>query len=416
MSRTNFWFGPDEQFRAAREDCAIVNGSGSWLWHRHYTQELWFDDDDDQGTLKYLFVNDALYGDSLRYSIDTRLLYADVDSHDPSHADISHRVAEAGFLEEESSKSKEAKGKLIDYLAIPAGKWDDVLETAYDAVDRGEEDIKKQKIENRFCGWGYGALEQNEVDYILGLEDEEDRREILNACSGQHMRKLQRPVVLLIGMIEDPWVVDELQSKKGWAIVYNFYDNRITVKPFLADLADEAHHPLAQKWNTDIPDDGISLIGHPAAVVEKILQLEAIQSLEDEKDLSTLKTHILVYYLVSKWLIDHGIALTHIKQADGDATLTDDHLGKLSEAKDKMLAAAAKIPIPHKKRQRHVEKKMESFQYMQRNLEDGEMSFRNEAVEAKAAGNEAAAEKAAKLYDQLWKLLQEFNMDPENEA
>lgn len=224
------------------------------------------------------------------------------------------------------------------------------------------------------------------------------------------MRKLQRPVILLVGMVEKP-SAEESETKRGWAIVYNLYNNRVTVKPFLSD---KTHHPLAEKWDVDLPDDGISLTGHPSAFVEKILQLQAdIKSKKHGRDPLTYGSRILVYYLIAKWLVRHWKALTGIKKADDVAAMTDEELETVNEAKGIMLAKSARIELPSKKQQRTAKKAIRAFGFLLSDLEDYEMAIRSKAVRAKEAGNEAAAKNAAKLYSQLWEQLQAFDIDPE---
>ncbi|KAL8718752.1 MAG: hypothetical protein Q9225_004149 [Loekoesia sp. 1 TL-2023] len=431
MSSSSFWFAPDAEYYAATEDYAIVNESASWVRRGLYEEELFLHDDDENSndgendlgkecklTLRDVLTDPIAYGNCLGLRTDTQLLYADVDSNDPSHLEINKRVAKEGFLEEESDRSKKTKENLIDHLVSLSHKPLDSYDSDYGDIDDVDEvddpDEAKAKRERilRALERTHGLVSPRKVDYILSLEDEGDRREVLNICSNQAIRKLQRPVILLVGMVEEP-SAEESKTKKGWAIVYNLYNNRITVKPFLSD---ETHHPLAEKWDADLPDDGISLTGHPSAFVEKILQLQAeIESKKHEEDPLTYASRILVYYLIAKWLVRHWKALTGIKQADDVAAMTDEGLEKVNEAKGIMLAKSARIELPSKKQQPTAKKAIRSFGFLLSDLEDYEMTIRSEAVKAKEAGNEAAAENAAKLYDQLREQLQAFNMDPEKE-
>ncbi|KAL8997752.1 MAG: hypothetical protein Q9188_006251 [Gyalolechia gomerana] len=453
-SSTSFWFAPDAEFYAAVEDNVVVGGSVSLTRQGLHEDEPFFDDDHDDDDdnvpsdeerdplkLRDILTDILYYGNCLGFETDAQLLYADVDSHDPSELDFNKRVAKSGFLEEESDKSKQAREKLIDHLASLPWQTDNFWDGDSDDLD-AEDDFDEEKVKEkrqrlkerydrmysktkdadkykkdreriaRVFGRDFGLLSSDKVDYILGLEDEEDRREVLNVCSNQSMRKLQRPVVLLIGTIEKP-SEEKPGTKQGWAMVYNFYDDHITIKPFISN---KTHHPLAQKWDTDIPNDGICLTGHPATFVDKVLQLEGeIKSKEQEGDIQTYASQILVYYFATRWLILHWKALSGMK-VDGEVAMTDEGLGKVSDAKSFMLRISAQIKLPHEKRQPAAKKTIRGFEHLQSHLEDYEASIRKEAVRAKEAGNERAAEDAAKLYGKLTKLLQAFHMNAEKEV
>ncbi|KAL8935519.1 MAG: hypothetical protein Q9211_004663 [Gyalolechia sp. 1 TL-2023] len=200
----------------------------------------------------------------------------------------------------------------------------------------------------------YGLLSSDKVDYILGLEDKKDRREVLNVCSNQSMRKLQRPVVLTVG--------------------------------------------------------------HPAAFVGKVLQLkDELKSKEQKGDMQTYASQILVYYFVARWLILHWKALSGIK-VDSEVAMTDENLEKISDAKYFMLQKSANIELPCEKRQHPAKKTIQAFEHMQSYLEDYEGAIREEAVKAKEVGKETAAEDAVKLYSKLTELLQAFNRNAEKDV
>ncbi|KAL9023009.1 MAG: hypothetical protein Q9196_007430, partial [Gyalolechia fulgens] len=365
-SSTSFWFAPDAEFYAAIEDSVVVGQSASLTRQGLHEDEPFFDDDDEDAPrdkekhplkLRDLLTDTLYYGNCLRFGNDAQLLYADIDIHDPCELDINKRVAKAGFLEQESDKSKQARENLIDHLASLPWQtdnfWDGDPDHLDDEDDRDEEEVKKkrqrlkeryermynkvkdadkykedrERITREFEG-DYGLLSSDKVDYILGLEDEKDRREVLNVCSNQSMRKFQRPVVLLVGTIEKP-SMEECGTQEGWAMVYNFYNNHITIKPLVSH---KTHHPLAQKWDVEIPDDGICSTGHPAAFVGKVLQLkDELKSKEQKGGIQTYASQILVYYFVARWLILHWKALSGIK-VDSEVAMTDENLDKISDA------------------------------------------------------------------------------------
>ncbi|KAI4179810.1 MAG: hypothetical protein L6R41_007628 [Letrouitia leprolyta] len=460
-SSTDFWFEPDAEFYAAVEDNVVVGQTTSMTRQGLQEGELFsFSDtgfdgdnldgddlDDDHASveqeerpanLRDILTNTFTYGygNALGLETDTQLLYADVDNHDPSELDINKRVAKAGFLEEESGRLTLVKANLIGHLATLPWPGDDFWSSDPDldyeesdeegTVREKRQQLKKahdkrystkkeyEMFENdrlyieRIFEREYGLLSPDKVDYILCLEKEEDRREVLTVCSNQTKRKLRRPVVLLIGAIEKP-SREKPETKEGWAVVYDFFNNHITIKPYLMD---KTHHPLAQKWDSDIPSDGVCLTGHPAVFVDKILQLEA----EIKAGINEAHTaQVLVYYLVARWLILHWKALSAIK-VDGQATMTDEELEKVSDAKRYMLHESAKIELPQEKPQTAPGKSIRVFEHLQAHLEDYEAAIRKEAVKAKKAGNETAAEDAVKLYDKLTGMLQEFNMNADKDV
>ncbi|KAL8828614.1 MAG: hypothetical protein Q9170_006525 [Blastenia crenularia] len=441
MTSTEFWFASDAEYYAATEDCAVVGKPASWVkgsLHDHGLDyedlnEVYDDlddddgvwDDDPQGFSKESesALSDALtrmyrYANAMGLERDKHLLYADVTDED--HVEISKRVAKAGFLEEENNKSKEAREKLIDHLADPQYHIPACNNLDSDDEETDEEaDVPeaRRKCARTNLEHAYGRLSARIVEYIISIQDGDERREVLNIYSNQHLRKLQRPVVLLVGMLEKPPADSPNSRKEGWAIGYDFYKNIVVVKPFLFD---KNHHPLAEKWDMDHPNDGICMNGSPTAAIGKIMQLkEDIHSKAHEKDPLTYTHKILVYYLLGAWLLRHWKALASGKQEyDGAApalTIGGHKFEELSEARGLMLTAAREMENPYAKTQPAPEKILEGFKYLQSELEHHEMSIRREAVRAKEAGNETAAKNAAKLYGQLLEQLQAFNMNPEKE-
>ena len=427
MSSAEIWFASDAEFFIAKEDCAIVNESATWARRNQLDDEdeenhLVLDDDDyvhgdeEDGDKKrkWTFGDELDYylkgGNCLCLGVDTQLLYADLHENNQDPQEISRRVAKEGLLEEETDKSKNAKTQLIDFLVSLPSRSFDPWESYGDDRDESVREEKRERI-IRLFEQDSGLLSPDKVDYILNLDNEGDRREVLNLCSNQQQRKLQRPVVLLVGAIKKP-SPEPLGSKRGWAVVYDFHNNNLTVKPFLAD---KTHHPIAQSWDADIPEDGISSIESPGSFVNKILQFKAdIDSKAHEQDSLLHGTRILVYSFVAKWLVAHWKGLASLKQVDDDEAMTDDKLEKVAEAQEAMRAQAADIEYPPSKRAPPAATKMiHSFEYLQSDLEDYEMMIRGEAVKAKEAGNEAAAENAAKHYDHLWELLQTVNLNAE---
>ncbi|KAL9024939.1 MAG: hypothetical protein Q9196_006144 [Gyalolechia fulgens] len=146
-SSTSFWFAPDAEFYAAIEDSVVVGQLASLTRQALHEDEPFFDDDDEDAPrdkekhplkLRNLPTDTLYYGNCLRFGNDAQLLYADIDIHDTCELDINKRVAKAGFLEQESDKSKQAREKLIDHLASLPWKTDNFWDGDPDHLD--EED------------------------------------------------------------------------------------------------------------------------------------------------------------------------------------------------------------------------------------------------------------------------------------
>lgn len=418
MSRASLWFVPNEEFNAATEDYAIVNESTSWAQRGLQEHNSFLGDDSDleleysDGEARKITFKDVInglidYGNSFSLGPDTQLLYGDVDGDDKEHRDINTRIAKEGFLEEEPEKSKDARQKLISYLARISYDKNPVKD---DDVDYEDFAAKKKEITEQKLARNKGLVSPKIVDYLISLEEGGEREAIdaiLSVLSNQHLRKTYRTVILLIGMI-DKGPAKEPGSKEGWAIAYDFQTNRITVKPYLFD---KTHHPLAEKWDVELPEDGICFSGHPSAFVDKVYQLEAdVKGKRHEVDPQHYGFRMLVYYFIAEWIVRHWKVLEHVEKANGEATMTTEGLERVEEAMRAFLEESANIDFPEKRQEPTPRKPINTFVNLQRDLEDWEPTIREEAIKAKGAGDEVAANKAAELYENLWEQLQAFNM------
>ncbi|KAL8700411.1 MAG: hypothetical protein Q9201_005458 [Fulgogasparrea decipioides] len=423
MSVAGKWFVPDTEFLAAKEDYAVVGEPAAYI-RRLLREESSYPENDPDHEGESLSasvtnkerewtIQDELngfdYGDVFGIGAGRQLLYADVDRDDPEHRNISQRIANEGSLKEKSEKNEEAKKKVIDYLV-----------GLHDPVDREEsESVEEWTRKNRayvvkLISKSYGIISHKLVNYLLSIDNEADRRETLVGLSGQALRKTQRPVLLYIGMIDD-CTSEELGNRRGWAIAYDFYIDHLIIKPFLAD---ETHHPLAEKWNIELPEDGISFSGRPSTFVGRLLKLHAdVEGKEYQKDPRTFGHKILVYYHVLEWLIEHWKPLASIKQVEGESPMTDHDLTKLKFLLDFIEEESAHIPCPYKLQKPPAGKPgtIREFAHMQTTLEDYEEIIRGEVIKAKEAGRETAAQNAAKLYGQMLEQLRSFNLEPEKE-
>ncbi|KAL8774190.1 MAG: hypothetical protein Q9194_004112, partial [Teloschistes cf. exilis] len=382
-------FVPDAEFFASTEDYAIVGQPENMIHPLVGNYE--------EGFLEQDFLHDE-DEEAQEHENITHLLYADVDCNDPEHKTIRRRVAVEGCLKEESEKSKEAREKLIEHLVIANLSHLSVEET-------GECTAEERENTTKLLEHAPGMMSRKTVDYILSLEDKGERRETLNVLSGQHLRKTQRPVLLLIGMVEKH-SMEEVETNEGWAIAYNFYEDRLIIKPFFSD---KAHHSLAEKCDTDLPANGISFSGRPSGVVERFWKIHGdIQKKEHDKDTTAFSYRVLVTLFTTLCAIKHA-------EGDNSPTLSKDEKPKAKEAVMTILEAMDKVKLNRKTRKPDEEDAFGVFKHMQGLLEINEPPIRRDVVKVKEAGREVAAQNAAKLYGRFLEQLRSFNLDPEKE-
>ena len=418
-STASRWFVPAEEYLAATEDYAVVGDSAYFVKNHLIDDPTYYDildgalAEDREARLIDVLDDPLFHGDIYGTGEGERLVYADVDRDSEEHRQLWKAVAKAGSLEEESAEIKEAKKKLFEHLSAQchccSGESSDEDESPESKNEERAASIKKTHERT-------GHVSSKMIDYVLKLEREQARRNVLTILSRQDRRKSQRPVMLLVGMI------DKFSEgvKEGWLIGYDFYANNIIIKPYHAD--DRTQHPLAKKWDIDLPDDGVSWKGHPAVfVVDKLFELQTeiensknIEHQTDGKD-ESYSFKLLAYVSVGSWILKHWDAVASIKQTDGTTPLKDEERRRFRAVDNAIDVEAGKLPFPFKKRHRQdvSASSVPTMQSTQRMLEDCEMNVRRDALRAKDAGKENVAQNVAKLYEQLLGRLQSFNLNPE---
>ncbi|KAL8759634.1 MAG: hypothetical protein Q9184_003559 [Pyrenodesmia sp. 2 TL-2023] len=417
MSKASLWFVSDEEFDVATEDYALVNESATWLQHGladNFTFEgdddsfsdEYFDGEERRLTFQDVAKNIVSYSNSFALNAGSQLIYADVDGDDKIHREINTRIAKQGFLDEAPEQCRQAREKLIRHL-VQVSLDSHVEEGCSSSPEHDAEEIRKDmEAELRR---NKGIVSPTIIDYLISLEKDEDQEATLSVLSNQTLRKTYRPVMLLIGMI-DKGSVREPGSKEGWAIAYSFHTNRITIKPYVFD---NSHHPLAEKWDAELPKDDICFFGQPSDFVGKLSQLTA-----NNKGMNPVQSdveygfRILVHYFVAHWIVCHEKALIKMPAVGGKAAMTDEELEKVKEAMRAILKELANIDFPEKVQHPTTRQPIEIFLHLQRDLENWEPIIRKQAIKAKEAGDKDTANKAAELYENLWQQLQAFNMSP----
>ncbi|KAL8805268.1 MAG: hypothetical protein Q9182_002036 [Xanthomendoza sp. 2 TL-2023] len=400
MTTASKWFVPEEEFLARTEDYAVVGYSATWV--KNHLLDTYSADVDD------VVNHPAMYGDIFGTEDGERLVYADVDRDNHEHQDITQDIAKGGFLAEDIDQ--ETTKKLFDSLSIIHATHDiDIEDSAEDTQGKTKREQRAARLERTLKQTGY--VSSRMIDYVLELEGEENRRKVLAVLSRQNLRKVQRPVMLLIGMI------DKFSAgvREGWLIGYAFNTHNIIIKPYHAD---KTQHPLAEKWDVELPDDGISFRGRPSAFVSKLLEANAeIQKGYGDEDIKDplLGFKLEVYYSAATWMVDHWKALASIEQVDGDIPMTYEGILALDDLIEHIPEVKHPKPYHMTAYQQEVwTSKLNTLQCMQKILEDNEVSVRWDALEAQRDGQEAVAQKVAKLYEELLEKLQQFNQDPEN--
>ncbi|KAL8729870.1 MAG: hypothetical protein Q9166_004427 [cf. Caloplaca sp. 2 TL-2023] len=415
MSTASKWFVSDAEYYASTEDYAIVGEKAAWV------DSFLLSGRTNHG---YDYLDEeraSTFADILHYpvgdpecpgcQVSDRLVYADVDCDNKEHQRLCKDVAKQGFLEQEDEKTKEARKKLFAYMNTSHRRRykTDNENSVEEEIPESEKEYGVARTKDIFNRTG--SISKKMIDYTIGVEDADSRRDLLTVLSRQQLRKMQRPVMILIGAVDKQM----FGFQEGWIAGYNFYDERIIIKPYSANLS---QHVLSQKWDVELPDDGISFTGRPSAFVGKLLELHADienKKPDNEDDPEMYGYKLLTYQCVAKWVLSHWKALASIKQVDGDAPMTEESYEKIHDLLDAIYQTAVKIPLPHKepKASASTQGSMQTLLDMQMMLADFEATVRLEAIEAKDAGKETVAENAAKLYGQISEQLQSFNLDPE---
>lgn len=418
MSTAGKWFAPPDVYFASIEDYAVVGESAVYVKnnliedpeHRALAvydstpvcpgvREL----HPDMGDIFRLFVDDEHnYGDE-----GLRLLYADVDRDNEEHQQRVKDAAMAGFVEAESTDVQKAIRGIVERWAMRAKheQPEDIREERMAAHQEAFEDEARRGT--------VGYIQKHLIDHVLGFKSEEDRRRVLMIISRQHRRKSPRPVLLLLGMIDkfSPGV------KEGWLIGYDFYADHIIIKPYHAVEGTGSEHPLTEKWDIQLPDDGVSWKGHPVDFVAHQLP-QLLKEIDDHEEReqeskSESRTHgfkLLVYHTVTRWIHRHWDALTNVEPAESEVAYCS--ADELEDFEDRIQAEAEKVTFTYQTPDKE-DRLMLLFKNMQRALEVLETAVQYEVHVAKEAGKEDVALNAAKLYERAVEQLQSFNLNPE---
>lgn len=320
------------------------------------------------------------------YAEPGRLLYADVNAEDGSHEAWVRDTWAVEAENEEGPDTVAVKEALLAYLK---GKWRETNEDQWvdDAVAAGIRD---------------GHVDPDVVDYILGAAGKEEKNTLMRIVSGQTRQNTIRPVLLLVGLVENMQAAVDGETK-GWVMGYDLVEGRLIVKPFEAK---PGKLPLSGKWDTDAVDDGICFAGKPAEFAQGYLALDGKgKSVQDG-------FQMLVWSLAAKWIYSQWDGLA---KEDQDLSFFTADTRERIRAHGKNLAGGMnKLEYPAAHQTSETEKvAVEPFVFTQEMLALEEDAVRSAAVAIKQSGKEKVAENAAAVYERLSQMLAAFNKDPE---
>ncbi|KAI4278355.1 MAG: hypothetical protein LQ337_001057 [Flavoplaca oasis] len=426
MSTASKWFVPEDEYLASTEDYAVVGESALFVKNhlidnpaQRLASHLAGISDPNFHDILYHRLHD---GDPYRSRggaiIGPQLVYADVDRDNEEHQRLVKDAAIEGLVDEDSNDIKKASRKLTEFMHRHCpGCLDSVEGLSESEREELEAAIEKDKEDDDEQQKGpSGYMSEMMIEYVLQLEKEEDRRQALTVISGQGRRRNPRPVLLLLNII---YKVSE-GGQEGWLIGYNFYANNIIIKPFQAK--DGTQHPLAESWNVELPEDGVSWKGRPTEFIyDKLFPLNdeiaknKVSDAAKETRNETYGFKLLAYYSIGDWLRLNSAAIMSIKPTEGEIPLKREVQYAVSRCCGTIEMETEKVPFPHcpEASEEGSIRSKSALKYMETLLEDYEMDVREQALEAKKAGKEDVAQNVAKLYENLLEQLRSFNMNPE---
>ncbi|MCJ1228973.1 hypothetical protein MMC12_005637 [Toensbergia leucococca] len=398
------WFVPDSEFDLSVEDYAVAGAFTCDIRACISDQDTL--DHHPQRTTYYDIVSGAGTGRGC-YAFGRwgTLIYADVDENDPNHKEEIYNVrAKELPLQEEDIKMVELKKKF--QLAIDALDLTDDQEIREHNEWVKEHDalITERATRPIATPW----LNPDQIDYLMGLVNQEEQRDLLSALSGQSKIKTQHPVMMLVNMINKGQNF-EIGVTEGWVVAYDFAKDLLFIKPFVST---KDHHPLGGKWQVEPNDDGVSICPTVPGMFMKNL-IELAEGPEDKDQAHSFR--MAIHVIVAKWVQEHWTALSGISGSDHGELLTDE-LKSSSAAAIKMMKKQLKeTPFPSKEKAPPAKEPIWEIEAMQTWLEDHEPEMRYTTVKLKDKGKENVAENIAKLYEEMLKALESFNEDPEKD-
>ena len=245
------------------------------------------------------------------------------------------------------------------------------------------------------------AVEFDAAKLLFALESPEDQRKLLEMVSGQHLKEIKRPVMLLICMI-DTRQTTTYGCTEGYAAAFDVAMDHLIIRPFRSD---KDTHPLTGRWSSHVPDDGISISCASEDFIHGFTLMAA--NLENEHDNFKLMVHrhVMQYYL-EIWKFNF-IPCFDIPE-DPDKLRT-----RVEEADRKIWERLSSTKFPVKEKEWLLPPGgLVGFRKLQQLLKDQEPELRKDAVKANSDGDDQVAENAAVVCEKIMELIRDFNADP----
>lgn len=393
------WFAPEHENEALIQDYAVVG------WHSEDVRKE--QADTDSGRNGPRLKTEATFDDvsfwleshsCYEFAHQGQLVYADVDEENPMHKeDVYGKMAKESPVYDEA-ESVEATEKQIFKYYVTKGSWEQYSEDDY---------------KNSTTYWDFfyrmksgGPLEASITEYIFRAENKAAKEELLQIMSGQTTCQTKRPVLVLIGMIDDLQSI-EIGVTKGWAMGYDFLKELLIIKPFISK---PDHHPLGENWYIQYPSsDGISFCGSFQTFAQNYIAAAETHTKDPEStDLTAASTgfKILIHTFTARWLLQHWSDLPHSPSIS--CPLSESPLREAISTLDPILDDIS-FPEPDQGKNWTSGSVFPAFQQLQRFLQNEEYAIQSEAQAAKMYGDEEMAMKAAKVWDGVMELVRGFN-------
>ena len=384
------WFKPDFEYDALTEDYAIVGQSAS-----NVNAELArFDLVSPEAWRPKTFYDYAVEGYRwfTDYITDEGLfIYSDVDGKDPNHEQTIRDVMVKGpRLEKLEEHTEDAARLLLDFFVEPDKINDPDLKSKADNMLKTPPTIASvTDLVDHLTG--RSAL----MDFVIKLKDSRAKVETLRIVSRQADREHPRPVMLLIGLLNDMKSRNKT-PKRGWAIAYDFVENVIRIKSFETK---EGEHPLADAWVEERSEDSFHQVRKPEDLAANLLLVVNPELSEEDKPYAKALAYVIGY-----WLQRHEEALGFSKEI---SVAMDDQMEAIKQ--DLLSIDFPDLP-PESLKLNWVQEEITSIRYA---LQQNEDELRETALRSKKDGFETSADNLAKYFEKVLKDLDQIAENPE---
>lgn len=394
-STADRWFVPDKTYYLSTNDYALVRRSTASV-HEDLLETDMMRTRFIDAEATFMDEYDGLrFEPCYEFALHGRLVYADVDDEDPAHKEkVYGEWAKETPIEEDSEKTTEVKKELIKACGDVWFPKDNDPENDEEDMSQEERDRWTQRDLKMLTR--QGIIEPPIYSLLLTAKTVQDKEEILNIMSGQTKHPIKRPVLALVDMIDSKQNT-EVGQTEGWAIAYDFIKELLVIKPFVSK---KGKHPLGGKWYGDVAQDGVSFCGTLHEFAKAYAEFGKTVDAGNKDD----GFKMLVHTVVGGWIDIFG---TDLAAAYGPEFHTD--LLAVNEATGKIRKVMAEIKFPAVQKNEKPGYEIEPLLWLQSVIESEEAGIRDAAVDAKKQGEEKVAQDAAKLYEDILKMIKDFN-------